>query len=61
MKTVVAVIVAFLMLLASCQHKSQNTSLDKSTDKSDIESLRNIKKRMLYRSPDNETYDHRGS
>ena len=35
MKTVVAVIVAFLMLLASCQHKSQNTSLDKSTDKSD--------------------------
>ena len=35
MKTVVAVIVAFLMLLASCQHKSQNISLDKSTDKSD--------------------------
>lgn len=35
MKTVVAVIAAFLMLLASCQHKSQNTSLDKSTDKSD--------------------------
>lgn len=35
MKTVVAVIVAFLMLLASCQYKSQNTSLDKSTDKSD--------------------------
>ena len=35
MKTVVAVIVAFLMLLSSCQHKSQNTSLDKSTDKSD--------------------------
>jgi len=35
MKTVVAVIVALLMLLASCQHKSQNTSLDKSTDKSD--------------------------
>ena len=35
MKTVVAVIVAFLMLLTSCQHKSQNTSLDKSTDKSD--------------------------
>lgn len=35
MKTIVAVIVAFLMLLASCQHKSQNTSLDKSTDKSD--------------------------
>ena len=35
MKTVVAVIVAFLMLLASCQHKLQNTSLDKSTDKSD--------------------------
>lgn len=35
MKTIVAVIVAFLMLLASCQHKSQNISLDKSTDKSD--------------------------
>ena len=35
MKTVVAVIAAFFMLLASCQHKSQNTSLDKSTDKSD--------------------------
>ena len=35
MKTIVAVIVAFLMLLASCQHKSQNTILDKSTDKSD--------------------------
>lgn len=35
MKTVVAVIVAFLMLLASCQHKSQNTSLDKSYGKSD--------------------------
>ena len=35
MKTVVAVIVAFLMLLASCQHTSQNTSLDKSSDKSD--------------------------
>lgn len=35
MKTIVAVIVAFLMFLASCQHKSQNTSLDKSTDKSD--------------------------
>ena len=35
MKTVVAVIVAFLILLISCQHKSQNTSLDKSTDKSD--------------------------
>lgn len=35
MKTIVAVIVAFLMLLVSCQHKSQNTSLDKSTDKSD--------------------------
>ena len=35
MKTVVAVIAAFFMLLASCQYKSQNTSLDKSTDKSD--------------------------
>lgn len=35
MKTIVAVIVAFLMLLASCQHKSQNTSLDKSYGKSD--------------------------
>ena len=35
MKTVVAVIAAFFMLLASCQHKPQNTSLDKSTDKSD--------------------------
>lgn len=35
MKTVVTVIAAFFMLLASCQHKSQNTSLDKSTDKSD--------------------------
>ena len=35
MKTVVAVIVAFLMLLASCQHKSQNTSLEKSYGKSD--------------------------
>ena len=35
MKTVVAVIVAFLMLFASCQHRSQNTSLDKSSDKSD--------------------------
>ena len=35
MKTVVAVIVAFLILLISCQHKSQNTSLDKSSDKSD--------------------------
>lgn len=35
MKTVVAVIAAFFMLLASCQHKSQNTSLYKSTDKSD--------------------------
>ena len=35
MKTVVAVIAAFFMLLASCQHNSQNTSLDKSTDKSD--------------------------
>ena len=43
MKTVVAVIVAFLMLLASCQHKSQNTSLDKSTDKSDsIETYHSI-------------------
>lgn len=35
MKTVVAVIAAFFMLLASCQHKSKNTSLYKSTDKSD--------------------------
>ena len=35
MKTVVTVIAAFFMLLASCQHKSQNTSLDKSTGKSD--------------------------
>ena len=35
MKTVVAVIAAFFMLLASCQYMSQNTSLDKSTDKSD--------------------------
>lgn len=35
MKTVVAVIAAFFMLLASCQYKSQDTSLDKSTDKSD--------------------------
>ena len=43
MKTVVAVIVVFLMLLASCQHKSQNTSLDKSTDKSDsIETYHSI-------------------
>lgn len=43
MKTVVAVIVAFLMHLASCQHKSQNTSLDKSTDKSDsIETYHSI-------------------
>ena len=35
MKTVVAVIAAFFMLLASCQYKTQDTSLDKSTDKSD--------------------------
>lgn len=30
MKTIVAVIIAFPMLLTSCQHKSQNTSLDES-------------------------------
>ena len=35
MKTIVAIVICFFMLLASCQHKSQNTSLDKSTDKSD--------------------------
>ena len=35
MKTVVAVIAAFFMLFASCQHRSQNTSLDKSYSKSD--------------------------
>ena len=35
MKTIVAVIIAFPMLLTSCQHKSQNTSLDESVDKSD--------------------------
>ena len=35
MKTIVAVIIAFPLLLASCQHKSQNTSLDESVDKSD--------------------------
>ena len=35
MKTIVATVICFFMLLASCQHKSQNTSLDKSTDKSD--------------------------
>ena len=35
MKTIVAVIIAFPMLLSSCQHKSQNTSLDESVDKSD--------------------------
>ena len=35
MRTVVAIVFCFFILLASCQHKSQNTSLDKSTDKSD--------------------------
>ena len=35
MKTCITVITFFIMLLVSCQHKSQNTSLDKSTGKSD--------------------------
>ena len=35
MKTCITVISCFIMLLASCQNKLQNTSLDKSTGKSD--------------------------
>ena len=35
MITFVAIVFCFFMLLASCQQKSHNTSLDKSTDKSD--------------------------
>lgn len=35
MKTCITVITFFIMLLASCQNKLQNTSLDKSTNKSD--------------------------
>ena len=35
MKTIVAIVICFFILFASCQHKSQNTSLDKSSGKSD--------------------------